>query len=88
METKKITADVDIIDFNAARKSADEISLKILKEPFLVAWYDGIAGIGHPDIHECTSKPGWQMYGESRGGCLTVDVNDGSYIFIYAESSI
>jgi hypothetical protein len=88
LETINITIDGNMIDFNAARKSADEISLKILREPFLVAWYDGIVGIGHPDVHECTSKPGWQLYGENRGGCLTVDVNDGSYILIYTETSI
>ncbi|MDO8736087.1 MAG: AF1514 family protein [Thermoleophilia bacterium] len=88
MEIRNITVNGEMIDFNAVRKAADEISQEILREPFLVAWYDGIAGIGHPDVHECTSKPGWQTYGENRGGCLTVDVNNGSFILIYTETSV
>jgi len=88
METIHITIDGAEVDFDAARKRADEISTGTLKEPLLAAWYDGIAGMGHPDVQECTDKPGWQVYAESRGGALTVDVNNGKYILIYSETAL
>ena len=88
IETINIRVDDPAVDFNAARKSADDISKKKLKEPLLVAWYDGIAGKGHPDVHECTNKPGWQTSAESRGGRLTINVNDGKYVLIYTETSL
>jgi hypothetical protein len=74
-------------DFEAARKAADEIAGQRMREPMLVAWYDGLAGIGHPDVHECTDKPGWLAYAESRGGDLAIDVNDGRYVMVYSETS-
>ena len=88
METTAIRIDGPSVDFGTARKSADDISKRRLIEPLLIAWYDGIAEKGHPDVHECTDKPGWQTYAESRGGQLTVNVNDGRFILIYTETSL
>lgn len=73
--------------FDAARKASDAAAARRMKEPMLVAWYDGLAGVGHPDVHECTGKPGWLTYAESRGGELVIDVNDGRYVMVYAETS-
>ena len=87
-ETRNITLDDATLNFNTARKSADEIAKDQLQEPLLIAWYDGIAGKGHPDVQECTDKPGWQTYAESRGGRLTINVNSGRYILIYSETSL
>jgi len=88
MEEVDITIEGADPDFNAARKSSDEIAERRLKEPLLVAWYDGAAETGHPDVHECHDKPGWKTYAESRGGQLTVNVNAGRYILIYSETSL
>ena len=88
METIRITVDGAEVDFDAARKRADEISTSKMKEPLLIAWYEGIAGMGHPEVQECTDKPGWQAYAESRGGALTVDVNNGQFIMIYTETAL
>ena len=87
-ETIRVRLHETAIGFDAARRKADEKAGEQLKEPLLVAWYDGGKGIGHPDVHECTDKPGWMTYAESRGGSITVDVNDGRYILIYAEGSL
>jgi len=87
-ETRNITLDDATLNFNTARKSADEIAKDQLQEPLLIAWYDGIAGKGHPDVQECTDKPGWQTYAESRRGRLTINVNSGRYILIYSETSL
>ena len=36
---------------------------------------------------ECGSgdKPPWIVFAEARGGNLTIDINDGEYIFIYLK---
>lgn len=86
--TINIKIDEPLVDFKDARKSADDIANKKLIEPLLIAWYDGIAEKGHPDVHECTNKPGWQTYAESRGGQLAINVNEGKYVFIYTETSL
>ena len=88
METVDISIDDGEVGFDAARKRADELAVDRLEEPLLVAWYDGVAEMGHPDVQECTDKPGWQVYAESRGGALTVDVNNGKYILIYSETAL
>jgi hypothetical protein len=88
METIRVTVEGAEVNFDAARKRADDIAAGKLKEPLLVAWYDGVAGLGHPDVPECTDRPGWQVYAESRGGELTIDVNSGQYILIYSETAL
>lgn len=88
METIRVTVEGAEVDFDASRKRADDIAAEKLKEPLLVAWYDGVAGLGHPDVQECTDRPGWQVYAESRGGALIVDVNSGQYILIYSETAL
>ena len=88
MKTQRISLDGGDVDFDAARKAADRIAGNRLAEPLLVAWHDGAAGKGHPDVHECTGRPGWRVYAESRGGKLTIDVNSGQYLFIYAETAL
>jgi hypothetical protein len=87
-ETRNIAVDDATLTFETARKGADEIAQERLEEPLLIAWHDGIAGKGHPDVQECTDKPGWQTYAESRGGKLTINVNSGKYVFVYSETSL
>jgi hypothetical protein len=58
-----------------------------MKEPMVIARYDGPAGMWHPEVHECAGKPGWPAYAESRGGELVIDVNDGRYVMVYEETS-
>jgi len=86
-ETIQVFLDDADVDFDAARKACDVIARQKLKEPLLLAWYDGVKRAGHPDVHECTDKPGWMTYAENRGGELTIDVNNGMYVLIYSETS-
>lgn len=70
-----------------ARELADRTVRDHLNAPMLMAWFDRNTGAFSPQVECCSEeKPGWVVYAESRGGNLTVDVNDGAYYFIYRES--
>ena len=67
---------------------ANELALKKAKEvgsdPMLLSCYEKKTGRYFPDIDGCGhGKPAWITYAESRGANITVDINDGAYIFIY-----
>jgi hypothetical protein len=53
-------------------------------DPMLLSWYQGKTGESYPNM-ECGpgDKPAWIVFAESRGGDLTIDVNEGQYIFIF-----
>jgi hypothetical protein len=53
-------------------------------DPMLLSWYQGKTGESYPNM-ECGpgDKPAWIVFAESRGGDLTIDINDGQYIFIF-----
>jgi hypothetical protein len=50
----------------------------------LLSWYNGKTNESYPNL-ECGpgDKPAWIIYAESRGGDLTIDINEGQYVFIY-----
>jgi len=59
---------------------------KRMNAPMLLGWYARREGAFSPKVECCSDeKPGWVVYAESRGGSLTVDVNDGAYYFIYRD---
>jgi hypothetical protein len=65
----------------AARDKAREIN----SQAMMLAWYDAHADRGYPD-YECSSeRPFWEMFAESRGGNLRIEVNDGAYVFIFLK---
>ena len=73
-----------IVDFQEARKLADQKAEEHLAEPMLMAWYDSKAGKFSPNIVCCQEhKPSWLVYAETRGGELSVDINDLDYVFVY-----
>jgi hypothetical protein len=53
-------------------------------DPMLLSWYQGKTGESYPNL-ECGpgDKPAWIVYAESRGGDLTIDINEGQYVFVY-----
>ena len=55
----------------------------------LLAWYDGKTGDYVPKT-ECGvgDKPAWIIYAESRGGDITIDINDEEYVFIYRSNPL
>jgi hypothetical protein len=72
------------LDFAEAKDIAKQKAKKICADPMLLSWYQAKSGESYPNL-ECGSgdKPAWIVYAESRGGDLTIDINEGHYIFIY-----
>ena len=49
-----------------------------------LAWYNKQTDQGFPN-YDCGpgDRPPWQVFADSRGANLTIDVNNGTYLFIY-----
>jgi len=73
-------------DLKSAKLIADQKVSELAAEPMLLAWYEAKSGRFSPDVECCSeTKPGWVVYAESRGGDITIDINDQEYIFIYRD---
>ena len=72
------------LDFSKAKDLAKARAKESCGDPMLLSWYKGNTGESYPNL-ECGpgDKPAWIVFAESRGGDLTIDVNDGEYVFIY-----
>ena len=72
------------LDFSTAKDIAKQKAQDSCADPMLLSWYNGTTGESYPNL-ECGpgDKPAWITYAESRGGDLTIDINDGQYVFIY-----
>ena len=59
---------------------------EIDKDAMMLAWFNRRNGEGFPD-YDCGAgdKPPWRVFADARGGNLTIDVNDGEFIFIYLK---
>ena len=74
------------LDFPSARLIADARVRENTSDPMLLAWYDRKRGTYSPNVECCSEhKPGWIVYAESRGGNISIDINDETYVFIYAD---
>lgn len=67
---------------NLAREKARERN----KDAMLLSWYCKKTETYSPKF-ECgyTTKPPWIVFAEARGGNLTIDINNGEFIFIYLK---
>jgi hypothetical protein len=74
--------------FEEAKDLAKQKAKETCADPMLLSWYQGQTGESYPNL-ECGpgDKPAWIVYAESRGGDLTIDINDGQYVFIYLAIS-
>ena len=82
----ELSVDEENLDFKRARLLSDEIANEMIESPMLMSWYDRETGRFSPDVTCCSEdKPGWVVYAESRGGNLSVTVNEEKYVFIYAD---
>ena len=72
------------LDFAEAKDFAKQKAKETGADPMLLSWYQGKTGESYPNL-ECGpgDKPAWIVYAESRGGDLTIDINEGQYVFIY-----
>ncbi|SLM28242.1 conserved hypothetical protein [Desulfamplus magnetovallimortis] len=73
----------ETVDFIQAKDIAKELALKKCNSPMILSWKNGITGEFYPTF-ECgkTKKPAWIHYAEARGANLTIDINNGQYIFM------
>ena len=80
----KLKIDDPKLDFVEAKDFAKQKAREICFDPMLLSWYQGKTGESYPNI-ECGpgDKPAWIIYAESRGGDLTIDINEGQYVFIF-----
>ena len=88
---KYLIEPVNIHSFDVAenRGEAQGLSTRKVREIYpdamLLAWYDRHSGESRPKLGcDFGDKPGWIVFAESRGGNLSIVVNDGEFIFIYA----
>ncbi|MEE4262623.1 MAG: AF1514 family protein [Desulfobacteraceae bacterium] len=76
------------LDFEEAKDFAKQKAAETSADVMLLSWYQGKTGQSYPNL-ECGpgDKPAWIVYAESRGGDLTIDINNGQYVFIYLSIS-
>lgn len=86
MVSLPLTITGEELDFATARRAAEALIADEVHDPLLIAWYDDNKKKAHPDVPECQHRPGWLAYAEGHGGQLRIDVNEGEYSFIFAES--
>jgi len=74
------------LEFLKAKDLAKEKAKESCKDPMLLSWCNGKTGEFYPRF-ECGKgdKPPWIVFAEARGGNLTIDINDGEYIFVYLK---
>jgi hypothetical protein len=72
------------LDFVHAKELAKAKAREFCRDPMLLSWFNGRTGESYPNLacgrHD---RPAWIVFAESRGGDLTIDVDDGAYVFIY-----
>ena len=80
----KVKLDETDLDFASASDMAKQKAKEMVADPMLLSWHNGKTGESYPNL-ECGpgDKPAWITYAESRGGDLSIDINDGQYVFIY-----
>jgi len=82
-ETIRLTVTDDNFDFSAAKQMAKEKAFEKCDAPMILSWKNNITGESYPD-YECgvSDRPFWIRYAEGRGANLTIDFNDGEFVFM------
>jgi hypothetical protein len=83
-ETVNLTLGDAELDFDTARQRAKTRALEISPHAMQLAWYNGQTEKGFPN-YECGAgdRPAWRVFAESRGCNLTIDINQGTFLFLY-----
>jgi hypothetical protein len=81
----RLTLDSGGLDFQQAQEAAKKIAKTHSDHPLLLSWFDKKAGRYSPqDVMCCTEgKPSWVEYASSRGGNLSVDINNEEFVFVF-----
>jgi len=71
------------LDFVKAKNIAKKTAFEKCDHPMILSWKNGKTGESYPD-YECgiNKKPFWIRYAEGRGANLTIDINQGDYVFM------
>lgn len=74
------------LGFNEAYSLAREEAIKHLPDPMVLSWLNRKTGRHSPDVDCCREegKESWEIYAESRGGILRIEIGD-EYVFIFRE---
>lgn len=86
MEVMTLNTEDTVIDYDMARQLSESLARVRIQDPMLIAWYDGINNIEHPEVPECQHKPGWLAYAEGHNGVLRIDINNEKFSFIFAAA--
>jgi hypothetical protein len=85
MKTVKLKSD-KALAFHEARSLANKEAIKYIKDPMILSWLSRKTGQHSPDVDCCQEdgKESWEIYAESRGGKLRIEVDD-QFVFIFRE---
>jgi hypothetical protein len=74
------------LDLEKAKDAAKIKAKEYCKDPMLLSWKNGKTETFFPNF-ECGSseRPAWIVFAEARGGDLTINVNNGKFVFIYLK---
>lgn len=88
MKTIFVKYDQDL-EFSDAYSLAREEAKKYLADPMNLSWLNRRTGRHSPDVDCCQEdgKESWEIYGESRGGKLRIEIGD-QYVFIFREGLV
>ncbi len=77
--------EVPKLDFESAHRIAKNQAKSYYSDTMLLSWYDKKHGRFSPNDLECSEegKPSWVTYAKSRGGNLTIDINNEDYVFVF-----
>lgn len=78
----RITASSCKVDFNQARRLAEEVILGMVRSPRLIAWIDS----KKDKTGEATEPKEYPDALLSQDGGVRVDINDNEYSFIFTET--
>ena len=87
VEILNLTIDDPGLDFSQARDRAKEAAVAHCPTPpMMLSWNDKKAGRFYPTF-ECnrSDQPPWIAYAQARGANLTVDINQGDYVFLFLK---
>ena len=85
-ETIKMNITDPDLNFEKAYHLSRVRAREINKDAMMLAWFNRRSGEGFPD-YDCgaADKAPWRVFADARGGNLTIDVNDGEFIFVYLK---
>lgn len=71
------------LKFAEAKDIAKQTALTRCGSPMILSWSNGKTGKFYPD-YECgvNKEPFWIRFAEARGANLTIDINNGEFVFM------